>query len=404
MENENVTESKDQSMKKNQWKDNIADIFSKYSMVFIFIFLLILFQVLTDGIIFRPLNITNLILQNAYVLVLALGMLLVVLLGNVDLSVGSVVAFVGAIAGKLMVDMGVSPWIAIPVALLVGVLIGAWNGYWIAYLGIPSFVVTLGGLLMFRGFTQIVLGGRSLAPFPPSFQFLSGGYFPDIFNGGDIHLLSVVLGLLICVIAIISQVNTRKRRKKELYDVESINLFIAKIVLLVGLVMSVTWILASYRGYPFILIILGVLTLIYSFITNSTTVGRRIYATGGNRKAAELSGVNSKNIEFWLFVNMGFMSALAGLILASRLNAATPQAGEGFELDALAAVYIGGASTSGGIGTVLGTIIGALIMGLLNNGMSIMGIGVDWQSAIKGLILIFAVVFDVWNRKRKLQA
>lgn len=404
MENENVTESKDQSMKKNQWKDNIADIFSKYSMVFIFIFLLILFQVLTDGIIFRPLNITNLILQNAYVLVLALGMLLVVLLGNVDLSVGSVVAFVGAVAGKLMVDMGVSPWIAIPVALLVGVLIGAWNGYWIAYLGIPSFVVTLGGLLMFRGFTQIVLGGRSLAPFPPSFQFLSGGYFPDIFNGGDIHLLSVVLGLLICVIAIISQVNTRKRRKKELYDVESINLFIAKIVLLVGLVMSVTWILASYRGYPFILIILGVLTLIYSFITNSTTVGRRIYATGGNRKAAELSGVNSKNIEFWLFVNMGFMSALAGLILASRLNAATPQAGEGFELDALAAVYIGGASTSGGIGTVLGTIIGALIMGLLNNGMSIMGIGVDWQSAIKGLILIFAVVFDVWNRKRKLQA
>lgn len=390
--------------KMDQIKENITDILSKYSMVFIFIFLLILFQILTDGIIFRPLNITNLILQNAYVLVLALGMLLVVLLGNVDLSVGSVVAFVGAISGNLMVNMGVSPFIAIPVSLLAGTAIGAWNGYWIAYLGIPSFVVTLGGLLMFRGFTQILLGGKSLAPFPASFQFISGGYFPDIFNGENIHLLSMALGILICVISIFYLVNIRRRRIRDLYNVESRSVFVSKILLMVAIIMAVTWILSSYRGYPFILIVLAVLTMVYSFLTNSTSVGRRIYATGGNRKAAELSGVNAKSIEFWVFVNMGFMSALAGLILASRLNAATPQAGEGFELDALAAVYIGGASTSGGIGTVLGTIIGALIMGLLNNGMSIMGIGVDWQSTIKGFILILAVVFDVWNRKRKLQA
>lgn len=390
--------------KMDQIKENITDILSKYSMVFIFIFLLILFQILTDGIIFRPLNITNLILQNAYVLVLALGMLLVVLLGNVDLSVGSVVAFVGAISGNLMVNMGVSPFIAIPVSLLAGTAIGAWNGYWIAYLGIPSFVVTLGGLLMFRGFTQILLGGKSLAPFPASFQFISGGYFPDIFNGENIHLLSMALGILICVISIFYLVNIRRRRIRDLYNVESMSVFVSKILLMVAIIMAVTWILSSYRGYPFILIVLAVLTMVYSFLTNSTSVGRRIYATGGNRKAAELSGVNAKSIEFWVFVNMGFMSALAGLILASRLNAATPQAGEGFELDALAAVYIGGASTSGGIGTVLGTIIGALIMGLLNNGMSIMGIGVDWQSTIKGFILILAVVFDVWNRKRKLQA
>ena len=329
-------------------------------------------------------------------------MLLVVLLGNVDLSVGSVVAFVGAIAGKLMVDIGVAPIIAIPLSLLTGVLIGAWNGYWIAYLGIPSFVVTLGGLLMFRGLTQVVLGGQSVAPFPESFQFLSGGYLPDIFNGGDIHLLSMALGLLIAGVAIFIMVRSRRSKIENLYDVESTSLFITKIVFLVVILMGVTWVLSSYRGYPFVLIILGILTILYSFLTNSTTVGRRIYATGGNREAAELSGVNTKNIEFWIFVNMGFMSALAGLILASRLNAATPNAGDGFELDALAAVYIGGASTSGGIGTVLGTIIGALIMGLLNNGMSIMGVGIDWQSAIKGLILIFAVVFDVWNRKRKL--
>lgn len=390
--------------RKNRIGETIVDLFSKYSMVFIFIILLLLFQFLTNGIIFRPLNITNLILQNAYVLVLALGMLLVVLLGNVDLSVGSVVAFVGAVAGKLMIEMGINPMIAVPISLLIGVAIGAWNGFWIAFLGIPSFVVTLGGLLMFRGLTQIILGGRTLAPFPASFQFLSSGYLPDIFGGENLHILSLVLGVVIFLVAVMSMVRTRKKRKENLYEVESLTLFISKIVLLIAVIMFATWTLASYRGYPFILIILGLLTVIFSFLTNNTTIGRRIYATGGNRKAAELSGVDTKKLEFWIFVNMGLMSALAGLVLAARLNAATPQAGEGFELDALAAVYIGGASTSGGIGTVLGTIIGALIMGLLNNGMSIMGIGVDWQSAIKGLILILAVVFDVWNRKRKLQS
>src|SRR5699024_8430041 len=234
--------------------------------------------ILTDGIIFRPLNITNLILQNAYVLVLGLGMLLVVLLGNVDLSVGSVVAFVGAIAGNLMVKMGISPYIAIPLSLLAGTLIGAWNGFWIAYLGIPSFVVTLGGLLMFRGFTQILLGGQSIAPFPTSFQFLSGGYFPDLFNGGNIHLLSMVLGVLICIIAIFSQIRTRRKRIKDLYNVESMPTFISKIVLLVAIVMTVTWILSSYRGYPFILVIFAGLTLFYSFLSCINSVGYQIFS------------------------------------------------------------------------------------------------------------------------------
>lgn len=390
--------------KKEILKEKTIDILSKYSMVFILIFLLILFQYLTNGIIFRPLNVTNLILQNSYVFILALGMLLVVLLGNVDLSVGSIVAFVGALAGKLMIDMGVSVPISILISLTIGALIGMWNGFWIAYLGIPSFVVTLGGLLMFRGLTQVILGGHSLAPFPVSFQFLSSGYFPDIFNGGEYHVFSLVVGAIISLITLIFMVRTRNRRKQNLYEVESFTAFITKIIVLLVSVFGFTWILASYRGYPFILIILTILTVLYSFLTNKTTIGRRIYATGGNRKSAELSGINAKGLEFWIFVNMGLMSALAGLVLSARLNAATPQAGEGFELDALAAVYIGGASTSGGIGTVLGTIVGALIMGLLNNAMSIMGIGVDWQNVIKGLILIFAVVFDVWNRKRKLQA
>ena len=347
--------------------DTVVDIFSKYSMVFILILLLIMFQFLTDGIIFRPINVTNLILQNAYVLALALGMLLVVLLGNVDLSVGSVVAFVGAIAGKLMVSNNISPWIAVIISLGIGAIIGAWNGFFIAYLSIPSFVVTLGGLLMFRGLTQIILGGQSLAPFPESFQFLSSGYLPDFLNGTDIHVTSLVLGVLLSVGLVISQLKARKKRADNLYDNESFAFFVTKLVILVLTIMAFTWVLSSYRGYPVLLIVLGVLTVVYSFITNKTTIGRRIYATGGNRKAAELSGINTNKLEFWIFVNMGVMSALAGLILAARLNAATPQAGEGFELDALAAVYIGGASTSGGIGTVLGTIVGALIMGVLNN-------------------------------------
>ncbi|WP_027108630.1 multiple monosaccharide ABC transporter permease [Lacticigenium naphthae] len=395
--------TKNQTKNKRIASDMLKNILSKYSMVFIFIALLLLFQYLTGGIIFRPLNVTNLILQNAYVLVLALGMLLVVLLGNVDLSVGSVVAFVGAVAGKLMVDMNWNPYIVIPLALIIGGIIGIWNGYWIAYLGIPSFVVTLGGLLMFRGLTQIILGGKTLAPFPEEFQFISSGYFPSL-NPGGFHLLSVILGAVITIITIFMLISSRKTKEKNLYEVESMGMFITKMILTIALIMGVTWVLAQYRGYPFVLVILAFLTMIFSFVTKKTTIGRRIYATGGNRKAAQLSGVNTKSLEFWIFVNMGVMSALAGLVLASRLNASTPQAGEGFELDALAAVYIGGASTSGGIGTVLGTIIGALIMGLLNNGMSIMGVGVDWQSAIKGLILIFAVVFDVWNRKRKLKA
>lgn len=404
METTKTNLKKNEKTKNSRILDTVVDMFSKYSMVFILILLLIMFQFLTDGIIFRPINVTNLILQNAYVLVLALGMLLVVLLGNVDLSVGSVVAFVGAIAGNLMVSNNMNPWLVVLISLAIGAIIGAWNGYFIAYLSIPSFVVTLGGLLMFRGLTQILLGGQSLAPFPKSFQFLSTGYLPDIFNGTDTHITSLLIGLLLSVGLVFSQFRLRKKRADNLYDNESFAFFITKMLVLVLTIMAFTWVLSSYRGYPILLIVLGISTVIYSFITNKTTTGRRIYATGGNRKAAELSGIDTNKLEFWIFVNMGIMSALAGLILAARLNAATPQAGEGFELDALAAVYIGGASTSGGIGTVLGTIVGALIMGVLNNGMSIMGIGVDWQSAIKGLILIFAVVFDVWNRKRKLQA
>ena len=382
-------------------KEKALEIFSKYSMIIILAVLLVAFQIMTDGIFWRPLNITNLVLQNSHILVLAAGMLLVVLLGHVDLSVGSVMAFVGAIAGVLMVNNGISPWLAVPLCLLMGAVIGAWQGFWVAYVGIPAFIVTLSGLLMFRGLTQVVLGGQSLAPFPKAFQQISTGYLPDI-AGGQIHLLSMILGVVITGVLVLGQWRTRERRKKNLFEVESMAAFAFKAVFTAVVFLGATYIFASYQGYPIILIVLGVIVAAYGFLTNKTVAGRQIYATGGNKKAAELSGIKTKKITFWVFVNMGIMAALAGLVLAARLNAATPQAGTSMELDAMAAVYFGGASTSGGIGTVMGAIVGGLVMGVLNNGMSILGVGVDWQQAIKGLILLLAVVLDIYNKKKKI--
>lgn len=397
---ENTTKLAEEK-KKFSFKDKINDLFRRYSMVIILVALLIAFQLMTDGIFWRPLNITNLVLQNSHILVLAAGMLLVVLLGHVDLSVGSVMAFVGALAGLLMVNYNISPWLAVPLCILMGALIGAWQGFWVAYVEIPAFIVTLAGLLMFRGLTQVVLGGQSLAPFPEIFQKISTGYLPDITKGGSLHLVSMMIGIVIAITLIFSQWQSRERRKKNLFEVESMNAFLFKSLFISVVTIGVTYIFASYKGYPIILIILGVIVAVYSFLTNKTVAGRQIYATGGNKKAAELSGIKTKKITFWVFVNMGAMAALAGLILAARLNAATPQAGTSMELDAMAAVYFGGASTSGGIGTIMGAIIGGLVMGVLNNGMSILGIGVDWQQAIKGLILLLAVVLDIYNKKKK---
>ena len=301
-----------------------------------------------------------------------------------------------------MVNYGISPVIAVPLCIIIGAIIGAWQGFWVAYVGIPAFIVTLAGLLMFRGLTQIVLGGQSLAPFPKAFQKISTGYLPDVVGGDHFHFLTIIIGTFLALVLVYFQWRTRERRKKNLFEVESMNLFLVKAILTIAVVIGVTFVFAAYQGYPIILIILGVIVAVYGFLTNKTVAGRQIYATGGNRKAAELSGIKTKKITFWVFVNMGAMAALAGLVLAARLNAATPQAGTSMELDAMAAVYFGGASTSGGIGTVMGAIVGGLVMGVLNNGMSILGVGVDWQQAIKGLILLLAVVLDIYNKKKKI--
>lgn len=378
----------------------IRKIFEKYSMIIILIVTLLIFQLLTDGILLRPVNVTNLILQNSHILVLAIGMLMVVLLGHVDLSVGSVMAFVGALSAMLMIQREISPWLVIPLCLIIGGVIGAWQGFWIAYVKIPAFIVTLSGLLLFRGLTQVLLGGMSIANYPSMFNFLSSGYLPNI-GESELHMTSILIGAAVAILLAATMYMSRKKKKDNLIKVESMTSFITKLVVIVGTILAITYVFSQHNGFPFVMIVIAVLAAIYTFITNQTVMGRHIYATGGNYKSAELSGVKTKKVTFWVFVNMGVLAALAGMILAARLNAATPQAGNGIELDALSAVYFGGASTSGGIGTIVGALVGGLIIGVLNNGMSILGVGIDWQQAIRGLILLLAVVIDQYNKRKK---
>ncbi|WP_044479567.1 multiple monosaccharide ABC transporter permease [Paenibacillus antibioticophila] len=382
----------------------VSELFKKnirqYGMIIALVFITILFQILTEGILLKPLNITNLILQNSYILVLAIGMVLVIITGHIDLSVGSIAAFIGALSAIMMVDLQLPVYLAVILSLAAGALIGAWQGFWIAYIKIPAFIVTLAGMLLFRGLTMIVLGGQSIAPFPKTFQRISSGFIPDWLGGGEIHLLTVTLGILLSVLYIWQEYKDRRTQIKYNFDTAPIWMFVTKIVLLVAVINIFTFVLATYNGLPNILIILFFLIVIYSFVMNRMVAGRHIYAIGGNEKAASLSGVKTKRVTFWVFVNMGALAALSGLIFAARLNSATPKAGINFELDAIAACFIGGASASGGIGTVIGAIIGGLVMGVMNNGMSLIGLGVDWQQGIKGLVLLLAVAFDIYNKSK----
>jgi len=381
------------------WKSIIQKNMRQYSMIIALVFIMILFQILTDGLLLKPLNITNLILQNSYILVLAIGMVLVIITGHIDLSVGSVAAFVGAISAILMVNYEMPTFLAVIISLLVGAIIGAWQGFWIAYVKIPAFIVTLAGMLLFRGATMIVLEGKSIAPFPESFQKISSGFIPDI-GSGSIHVLTLIIGFVLSIIYVFTQIKNRRTEMKYNVEISSTGLFVLKLIGLVAILNIFTYVLATYEGIPNILIILGVLIILYTFVTNKTKSGRHVYAIGGNEKAAQLSGIKTKRMTFWVFVNMGVLSALSGLLFAARLNAATPKAGNLFELDAIAACFIGGASAYGGIGTVPGAIIGGLVMGIMNNGMSLLGLGIDWQQGIKGLVLLLAVAFDIYNKNK----
>lgn len=381
----------------------------QYMMVIALAVAMIAFGILTDGIFFRPVNLTNLVLQNSYVLVLAVGMLLCTLTGNVDLSVGSVVCFIGALCGVMMVDMGWNPYVVILISLGIGALIGMWQGFWIAFVNVPPFIATLAGMLIFRGLGQVIMKGQTKAPFPREFQIMASGYIPDpfgglTFGGTTLHAFSLLIGAVIVALIVFAEVNKRKNQKKYDFDLLPFGIWLAKIIFIAAVLIGFTFVFAMYKGFPNILILLGVLILGYQFVASKTVQGRHIYALGGNRKAAELSGVKVKWVMFWIYTNMAILASVAAMVFTARLNSATPKAGQNFEMDAIAACYVGGSAVSGGIGTVIGAVVGGLFIGVLNNGMSIIGISTDWQQAIKGFVLLGAVAFDLYSKSRSSKA
>jgi len=387
--------------------------FRQYGLLLALIAVMLFFHIVTDGTLLRPVNITNLLLQNSYIIIMALGMLIVIVSGHIDLSVGSVMGFIGALAAYLIVSLDMSMWVAVPICILFGGLIGAAQGYWVAYWGIPSFIVTLAGMLVFRGLSLWLLDGQSLGPFPREFQVIANGFVADPFPAGIGEQLAAIfkvsrlnvlaLGTGVVAAVMILWMGMRRRAQDLAYGVavEPTIFFVARNAIIVAAVVFICYKLATFRGLPNVLLTMGVLTLIYAFLTESTILGRRIYALGGNEKAATLSGVKTKRLTFLAFTNMGVLAAVAGLVFAARLNSATPKAGFALELDVIAAVFIGGASMSGGVGKIVGAVVGAFLMGVLNNGMSIMGIGIDYQQMIKGLVLLAAVIFDVYNKSKQ---
>jgi putative multiple sugar transport system permease protein len=365
------------------------------------IVIVLFFQVATEGTTLAPINVSNLIVQNSYILILAVGMVMVIIAGHIDLSVGSVVAFIGAMSGVMISEWHV-PWpLAVVLCLVLGALVGAWQGFWIAYFGIPAFIVTLAGMLAFRGAAQIALNNQQISFFPTGFRAIGSGFLPA-FGDSGYEPLTLIIGLVASLAIVGSAVRQRIIRRNNDLESEPIWWFILKLAFLVALVLVVMFLLASYNGTPIVLIILGGLVVAYTAIMNRSIFGRHIYAIGGNLNAAALSGVKTKRVTFMLFINMGVIAAIAGLVFTAGLNLAGPSAGNGFELDAISAVFIGGAAVTGGIGTVPGAIIGGLIIGVLNNGMSILGVDSDYQLLIKGLVLLAAVAFDVYNKRRSL--
>lgn len=380
--------------------DHLKHNFREYGMLITLVAIMGFFQYMTDGTLMQPLNLTNLILQNSYIVIMALGMLLVIVAGHIDLSVGSVCGFIGALAAVLMVQY---QWHFVPAALaclLCGGLIGAVQGWFVAFSRIPSFIVTLAGMLVFKGLALALLAGQSVGPFPEAFQMLSSGFIPDVFNAEGMRVTSLLLGVAVAAALAVAGVRARANRLRHGVHAEPAALFLAKTAVFAALLIYFSYLLASYKGLPNVLIVMALLIVLFDFVTSRTTIGRRIYALGGNEKAAKLSGIKTERLSFYAFVNMGMLAALAGLVFAARLNTATPKAGLGFELDVIAACFIGGASASGGVGKVMGAVIGAFVMGVMNNGMSILGIGIDYQQVIKGVVLLAAVLVDVYNKNK----
>ncbi|HMR50117.1 MAG TPA: sugar ABC transporter permease [Arachnia sp.] len=382
----------------------IRDLFSKNlrqsGILVAFVVILLVFALLTDGKLLQSGNISNLVLQYSYILILAIGMLFVIVVGHIDLSVGSVVALVGAVAATLIIRNGMPWWVGVLAGLATGLVIGAWHGIWVAYVGIPGFIVTLSGMLLFRGMTFLVLNSLSLSPMTPEYQRIANGFLNGLLGGYGFDVFTLLIGALAVVGYGVSQ--WRARAAKIRYDqaVESLALFIVKLAVVAAVVMYFAWKLATARGFPIVLIILAVLILVYSFVSKNTIYGRHVFAIGGNLNAAMLSGVKVKRTIFWVYVNMGLLAGVAGVVFSSRTNGAQPAAGNMFELDAIAACFIGGAAVTGGVGTVVGAMIGGLVMAVMSNGMQLMGATTATQQIVKGLVLLLAVAFDIWNKRR----
>lgn len=384
-------------------KFNLKEMLSKNvqqsGILLAFVVIVILFSALNPSFL-SPGNITNIVLQYSYVLVLAIGMLFVIVLGQIDLSVGSVVAVTGALSAVLVIRQGLPWWVGVLAAIVFGLLIGAWQGFWVAFVGIPGFIVTLAGMLLFRGLTYQILDNVSLSPFPKPYYNVANGFLNGLLGGPGFDVFTLVIFAIGAAGFAYSQWHTRQGRIRYNQAVEAMWIFVVKIVAVAALVMWFGNQLANSRGLPIILILLAVLVLIYGLLAGSTTFGRNVYAIGGNKTAAALSGINVKMVSFWTYVNMGFLAAVAGVAYSARMNGAQPGAGNMFELDAIAACFIGGASTTGGIGKISGALIGGLIMAVLSNGMQLMGASTSMQQIVKGLVLLVAVAFDVYNKRR----
>jgi len=384
---------------KSLFKGNIK----QYSLLLALVAIIIFFQIVTQGRMLKPMNVSNIVFQNAYVVILAIGMLLCILTGgNIDLSVGSVVALVSAFAGEMIIEWKWNTYVSIFLCLFLGILLGAWQGFWIAYVKIPPFIVTLSGMLVFRGCTLLVLNGLTLAPFPDNYLMFSTGFIAKgakvALLGVNVNIVCLITGIAIALVFCVIQIVTNMTRKKKGYEAQPPLMLAVKLIVVSAVLIWFFTLLAQYQGIPTVLVIMGILLVVYSFFTTKTVVGRHLYALGGNEKAARLSGVKTNHLMFFAYTNMGLMSAVAGLVFAARLNSASPLTGDGFELDAIGACFIGGASAYGGVGTIGGTLIGALIMGLLNNGMSILGLSSNLQRVVKGLVLLGAVALDVVSK------
>ena len=385
--------------------NNIGNALKKYTMVIALVVVIGIFYVGTNGTILLPQNINNLLSQNAYVFVLATGMLLCILTGgNIDLSVGSVVCFVGGI-GAVLMSKGVNVWLSVLVMILSGVAVGAWQAFWVAYINVPPFIATLAGMYAFRGLSNVVLNGYAVSISNTTYLNVFGGgadcYIPDFFGGAKLNITCILAGVVIVGIYVLTSFRNRIAAARKGYSTSSATGFYAKLIIISLVILFLFYKLAGYKGIPTSLIWIIVIVLAYHYFTTKTTMGRYLYAVGGNEKATQLSGINTKKVYFFAYTNMGFLTAIAGILTVARAASAQPTYGQFYEMDAIGACFIGGASAYGGTGSVFGAIIGALLMGVINQGMSIMGVDANYQKVVKGLVLLAAVIFDVLSKREK---